>query len=81
MNTKIIIAAALVLVVVAIYLYSSAQATLPTAAATDEAQISAILSDQYSSLIQDQLNSLSIDQASFNNQVQDSIASDTSQFY
>ena len=48
---------------------------------TDAAQLTAVLGSQYSSLIQDQLSNLSTDQTGFDSQAQDSIASDTSQFY
>lgn len=81
MNTKIIIGAVvLVLIVASIYLYTRPKPTTITTS-VDTAEISAVLGDEYTNLIQEELNNLSIEQTYFNNQTQDSIASDMSQFY
>ena len=83
LNTKIIIGAVvLVLIVASVYLYLKPKETPITTPVTTEAtEISAVLGDEYASLIQEELNRLSIEQTDFNNQMQDSLANDLSQFY
>lgn len=93
MNSKIIVAVVvLVLIMIAAYLFtttplSTAPSTgpTPTAGPTDvttaTSELSSVIGDEYSVLIQDELNKLSIEQTDFNNQIQDSMVSDLSQFY
>jgi hypothetical protein len=60
---------------------SPSPATPPSTLSPNDAALSSVVNEEYSNLIQDELNKMSIDQPSFNSQVQDSVASDLSQFY
>jgi hypothetical protein len=46
----------------------------------DASVASVVLSDEYSALLQEQLDNMTSDQTDFNNQMQDQMASDVSQF-
>jgi hypothetical protein len=84
MNTKIVLLAAIaVLIVLALLVFSynpkkQDSAAIPSTS-VDSAQLSAAIEDQYSSMISEQLNAMSVDQSTA--QMQDSMANDMSKFY
>jgi len=82
MKTKIIATIVIiVLIIVAAFFVTTKPQPQPTPSTVTTAVISSVVGEQYSSLIQEQLDNMSIDQPDFNNQIQDSMASDFSQFY
>jgi uncharacterized protein (UPF0333 family) len=91
MKTKIIAGIVIIVLIIAVAFVTisqvkSASQPTPTSQPTPStdattAAISSVVGEQYSNLIQDQLNNMSIDQPDFNNQTQNSMASDFSQFY
>ena len=81
MNSKIIAGIIiLVLIVVTVYVFTITPIT-PTDFTEDTAEVSSVLGEEYSALIQEELDKMSIEQTDFNNQIEEQIAIDVSQFY
>ena len=53
----------------------------PTDVSTEATELSLVLGEEYSILIQEEIDKLAIEQTDFNNQAEDQIATDISQFY
>ena len=91
MNSKIIIAiVVLIVIAAAAYLMIPAPSVTPTGEtgetpATDvtaEAlEASSVISEEYEALILAELDKMSAEQTDFNNQIQEDLANDLSQFY
>ena len=76
----------MILIVAAIYLYTKTPVTVQTGPVINDVsaqsvEVSSVIGSEYSALIQEELNKLSTEQTGFNNQAQDTIASDMSKFY